>query len=148
MDDTVTEVADELRAASGVGGAQEVLARRFAEAVELRHDPPSPSDGPIPGALLAEVSRREVEAVGRALRDRVDGESEVTVDGDVIHLRGRTQGTLHDGSTIDVRTSTRFTVAKGEIVALQSEMDAASGEAWGRVLTAGGFEVPAGAFGN
>lgn len=146
MDDTVTQVADELRAASGVGGAQEVLARRFADAVELRHDPPSPSDGPIPGALLAEVSRREVEAVGRALRERVDGEPDVTVEGDVVHMRGRTRGTLHDGSAIDVHTSTRFTVADGRIVALQSDMDAASGEAWGRVLAAGGFEVPAGAF--
>jgi hypothetical protein len=148
MDDTVHEVAEELRNAGGVDGAQEVLTGRFAEAVELRHDPPSPSDGPIPGTLLAEVSRREVEAVGRALRERVDGDPDVTVDGDVIHLRGRTQGTLHDGSIIDVRTSTRFTVADGKIVALQSDMDSASGEAWGKVLAAGGFEVPAGAFGN
>jgi len=36
----------------------------------------------------------------------------------------------------------------GRIVALQSDMDAASGAAWGKVLAAGGFEVPAGAFGN
>jgi hypothetical protein len=148
MDDTVNEVAEELRAAGGVGGTQEVLARRFAEAVELRHDPPSPSDGPIPGALLAEVSRREVEAVGRALRERVDGASDVTVAGDVVHVRGRTRGSLDDGTTIDVRTSTRFTVADGRIVALQSDMDAASGAAWGKVLAAGGFEVPAGAFGD
>ena len=51
--------------------SQETLAALFAEPRwGLRHVPPSPSDGPIPGRRLAELSRREVEASGRALAGR------------------------------------------------------------------------------
>ena len=51
------EVADRMRAAGDdPARSQQTLASLFAEQVELRHVPPSSSDGPIPGALLAEVS--------------------------------------------------------------------------------------------
>jgi hypothetical protein len=144
INESVNEIADELRAAAGdTTKTQDVMARLFAENIDLRHVPPLPSDGPIPGRLLAEVSRREVAAVERALRNRVDSDSEVTVDGDQILVRSRTRGTLDDGTSIDVRPSTRFTVAGGAIVGLQSDMDGESMEAWGKVLAAGGFEIPA-----
>ena len=143
MGTSADEIADELRAASGdVVKTQEVMARRFAEQIELRHVPPHPSDGPMPSRVLVEVARREVAAVERALPDRVT-DGDVTVVGDAIRVQNRTQGTLSDGTRIDVRTDTRFTVADGAIVALESNMDAASMEAWGSVLAAGGFELPA-----
>ena len=143
MGTSAEDIAEELRAASGdVVKTQEVMARRFAEQIELRHVPPHPSDGPMPSRLLVEVARREVAAVERALPDRVT-DSDVTVDGNAIRVQNRTRGTLSDGTTVDVQTDTRFTVADGEIVGLESNMDAASMEAWGTVLAAGGFELPA-----
>jgi len=143
MGTTADDIAEELRAASGdVVKTQEVMARRFAEHIELRHVPPLESDGPIAARLLVEVARREVAAVERALPDRVT-DGDVAVVGDVIRVQNRTQGTLSDGTSVDVRTDTRFTVADGAIVGLESNMDAASMQAWGTVLAAGGFELPA-----
>jgi ketosteroid isomerase-like protein len=139
---SANDVADQLRSTAGNPIANhETLARLFAEEIELRHEPPHPSDGPIPGRLLAEMARREVEAVKRALPD-AEQRSEITVEGDGVRVRGRTRGTLVDGTLIDVQTNTLFTVADGRIVALHSDMDARSGVAWGRVLAAGGIEVP------
>ena len=57
-------------------------------------------------------------------------------------MRGRTSGTLADGTRVDVETNTLFTIADGAIVALQSDMDPSSVEAWKQVLAAGSFEVP------
>jgi ketosteroid isomerase-like protein len=144
MDNSAEEIAAELRAAAdNEVTTQEVLARRFADSVELRHIPPHPTDGPIPGPLLGEVSAREVAAVGRALRDRDDSDADITIDGDAVRVRRRTRGMLADGTKVDVRTSTRFVVADGAIVGLESDMDTASMEAWGKVLAAGAFEMPA-----
>ena len=139
---SANDVAEQLRATSGNSGAnQEVLARLLADEIVLRHEPPHPSDGPLPGRLLAEMAQREVEAVQRALPD-AELSSDVTVEGDGVRMRGRTCGTLADGTTVDVQTNTLFTVSDGRIVALLSEMDPQSGEAWGRVLAAGEIEVP------
>ena len=141
------EVAERMRAAADDPvRSQETLASLFAEQVELRHVPPSSSDGAILGALLAEVSRREVEASGRALVGPVERESEITVEGDAIRVRNLIAGALADGSTVELRTNTLFTVTDGAITALQSDMDAASMATWGKALAAGGFEVPEGTF--
>jgi ketosteroid isomerase-like protein len=143
MSTSVSEVADQMRAvAHDRAKSRELLSGLFAEKVELRHSPPSPSDGPIPGSLLADVSKREVEALARALPDLVHEEPEITVEGDAIRVRGRTLGTLADGTNIDVRTNTLFAVADGAIVGLQSDMDPLSVSAWQKVLAAGGFEIP------
>jgi ketosteroid isomerase-like protein len=143
MTKSASEIAAEMRAvAHDRTKSRELLASLFAENVELRHVPARPSDGPIAGSFLAEVSRREVEALPRALHDVVHDEAEIAVEGDAIRVRGRTSGTLPVGTTIDVRTNTLLTIADGAIVALQSDMDAPSTEAWQKVLVAGGFEVP------
>jgi hypothetical protein len=132
----------QLRAVSDDGvRSQQALALLFAETVELRHEPSHPSDGPVSGRLLGEVSRREVEAAGRALLDLCSA-SEVTTEGDAIRVRGRTVGTLSDGTKVDMHTDTVFTVADGAIVGLYSDMDDASMAVWGQVLIAGGFEIP------
>lgn len=137
MAKTVEEIADEMRAAAAEGMSSAVLAKYFAESVEIRHVPPSEFDGPVPGSVIAGTAGREVASLARAMPDAVHGESEVTVEGDDIRQRGRTTGTLADGTAIDVRTNTVFTVADSKIVALRSEMDAASAEQWGKVLAAG-----------
>jgi ketosteroid isomerase-like protein len=139
MTKSASEIAEEMRAvAHDRTKSRELLASLFAENVELRHVPARPSDGPIAGSFLAEVSRREVEALPRALHDAVHDEAEITVEGDAVRVRGRTSGTLPDGTTIGVRTNTLLTIADGVIVALQ----APSTEAWQKVLVVGGFEVP------
>jgi hypothetical protein len=75
------------------------------------------------------------------LDDGTDDECHVLISG--VGFRVRTSGTLADGTRIDVETNTRFTIADGAIVGLQSDMDAGSVEAWKQVLAAGSFEVPA-----
>jgi len=143
MTKSASEIAEEMRAvALDRAKSRELLASLFADNVELRHLPARPADGPIAGSFLAEVSRREVEALPRALPDAVHDEAVITVEGDAIRVLGHTSGTLPDGTTIDVRTNTLLTIANGVIVALQSDMDAASMEAWQKVLAAGGFEAP------
>jgi hypothetical protein len=145
MGGDVAEIAARLRAvAEDRGRSQQLLASLFATSVELRHDPPHPSDGPVAGALLAEISRREVEAADRALVD-LRSESDVDVESnDGIRLRVRTTGAFADGRTVDVQIHTRLTVADGSVVALQADMDDAAMAAWGEVLVAGGFEIPDG----
>ena len=144
MTKSVTDIAEEMRAvAEDRGKSRDLLVSLFAETVELRHVPPSPSDGPIPGSLLSDVSGREVAALARALPDAEQGDSEVTVEDDAVRVRVRTTGTLADGTPIDVVTNTLFTIADGAIVGLQSDMDPASVEAWKQVLAAGAFEAPA-----
>jgi ketosteroid isomerase-like protein len=139
---SANDVANQLRAAAGNPIAnQEALARLFADEIQLRHEPPHPSDGPIPGRLLAEMARRELAAVARALPD-AEQDSEITVEGDGVRMRGRTRGTLADGTAVDVQTNTLFSVADGRIVGLRSDMDARSMESWGVVLAAGAIEVP------
>jgi hypothetical protein len=145
MTASAIDIADELRAAAQDGGKmQETLAGLFAETVVLRHEPPSPSDGAISGSLISAISRKEVAAAGRALPDAVQGDVNVSIEGDGIRVQTRTSGVLADGTTIDVKSNTLFTVADGAIVGLQSDMDAASVEAWRKVLSAGGFEIPTG----
>jgi hypothetical protein len=144
MTASAIEIADELRAAARDGKLQEIMAGLFAETVALRHEPPSPSDGAIPGSLIAAISREEVAAVARALPDAVQSDVNVSIEGDGIRVQIRTSGVLADGTTIAVKTNTLFTIANGAIVGLRSDMDAASVEAWGKVLSAGGFEIPAG----
>jgi hypothetical protein len=141
----VIEIAEELRAAAQHRGKmQETLAALFAKTVALRHEPPSPSDGAIRGSLLSAISREEVAAVGRALPNAVQNDVNVSIEGDGIRVQIRTSGVLADGTNIDVKSNTLFTIADGAIVGLRSDMDAASVEAWGKVLSAGGFEIPAG----
>ena len=143
MTESAAEIAERLRAVAGDRAAfQRALAELFAESVELRHDPPLETDGPIPGALIAEISLRETQAATRALPASAATGSEVTVEGDGIRVIGRTTGTLADGTHVAMATNTLFTVAGGQIVGLQSDMDESSRAAWGQILRTGGFTLP------
>lgn len=142
---SAAEIAQQLLAVAGdAERSRETLTALFAEEIELRHVPPAPTDGPIPGALLAEISRREVAALSRAMPDATHDEPEITVEGDAIRVRRRTHGLLGDGTPVDVRTNTLMSIADGRVVALESDMDPESLRSWRGVLAAGGFEVPAG----
>lgn len=133
-------IAEQLRTAGSNRG--ELMATLYADQVDLRHVPPLATDGPIPGRLLAEVSLREVAAVEKALADRTEA-SEIAVEGeDGIRLIGRTTGTMADGTEVDVTTRVLLTVAAGRVVGLEADLDELSMASWGKVLLAGGFEVP------
>jgi len=142
MSGTVSEIAERMRAAAHDPVASvELVASLLAPSIELRHDPPGANDGQIPGHVLAETSRREVEAVSRVLPNGFERTSDITVEGDAIRVRNRVSGTLSDGSPVEVQTNTLFTVANGAIVGLRAEMDAANTERWRALLTGGGFEA-------
>jgi ketosteroid isomerase-like protein len=135
---SVDEVAAAMRVAGGDRRrSQELLASLFADQVAIRHVPPAPTDSLVPRDVIVDISAREVAALARAMPDAEHGDADVTVEGDAVRVRSRTSGTLRDGTPIDVLTNTSFTVADGRIVALQSEMDAASADAWRTVLAAG-----------
>lgn len=143
MRKTASEIAEEMRAvAHDQVKSREMLTGLFAESVELQHVPRSSTDGPIAGRLLAEIARRESEAVVRALPDIIHDDPEITVEAGAIRVRRRTVGTLLDGTSVDVRTDTLFSITDGEIAALQSDMDASDRDTWQRVLAAGGFLPP------
>jgi len=140
MTETVNEIAERMRtAADDPVRSVALLGSLFASSVDLHHDPPGPNDGPIPGAVLAETSRREVEAVGRLLPDGFARTSHIAVEGEAIRVRNRLSGTLADGSPIEVETNTLFSVAEGAIVGLRAEMDATTTERWREILSGGGF---------
>jgi hypothetical protein len=139
MAQSANEIAQQLAATADPEGSWRALTRLFAKEVELRHDPPAPTDGPIPGALLAQISQREVEALSRAVPNATHDPPEITVEGNAIRIRRRTQGSLPDGTPVDLRTNTLFSIAEGRVVALQSDMDGESVRMWQRVLFAGGF---------
>jgi len=140
---SIGEIADALRSAAGnQAKTHGVLAAYFADPVDVRHVPAGPTDGPMPKQLLVAVAHAETEATTRALPDAAS-ESEVLVDGDAIHVRGRTRGTLADGTDVDFATSVVFHVADGTIVGIRSESLPGSAEAMGKVFAEGKFELPA-----
>jgi hypothetical protein len=135
---TAVDVADAFRS----GGAATMGTLPFAEQVRLTHVPPAATDGPIPGALLADVSRSEAEAMARALGSELDRAVDVTVEGANVRMRSAVRGTLADGTAVDYSTEVVLGVAGGEIVSMEAHLDEVSMAQHRRVLDAGGFERP------
>ena len=143
MTTSAGDIARELDAVKGDRDRyQQVMARFYAETIQLSHVPPSSYDGPIPSRYLIEVAANEVESLGRALSDLDIGEPEVTVEGEAFRVRGSVSGRLADGARLAITTNTVFTVADGLITGLRSEMSPADTEAWVAVLTAGAVGEP------
>jgi hypothetical protein len=137
---SAADIADALRDAAGdQKRSYQTLATFFAEEVAVRHEPPSPTDGPMGRDILVSVASAEVEAYERALADpSVD--AVVEVDRDDIHVHTRLRGRLADGTDVDITTSTIFTVAGGEIVELRAQIDPGVADAMLKVLETGGFQ--------
>ena len=138
----MTTTADDVAVAFRTGGAATMGALPFADRVQLTHVPPAATDGPIPGALLADVSRAEADAMTRALGSELDRAVDVTVEGSTVRMRSSVCGTLPDGTAIDYATEVVLGVAGGEIVSMEAHLDEASMAQHRRVLDAGGFERP------
>jgi hypothetical protein len=143
MTSDIGEIAAAMRAAGADRTkSRELLASLYADTVELQHDPPGTGDGSVPARMLIALAEQEVAAMERALPDSAAHPLEVSVDGDRLRMRGRVEGTLADGTRVDVMTNTVFTVAGGRIVGLRSEMTPEDMQTYGAVLAAGAFEVP------
>jgi ketosteroid isomerase-like protein len=140
----VIGVAEELRAAyrAGPSAGQAVMASLFADSVVLHHDPPLPSDGPIPGAFLREMSGLETAAAHRALPDLRYDTVEVSGDDDTVRVRSKVTGTLASGEAVEVATDVVLDLRDGRIVGLTGHLEPHDQEQWSAVLAAGGFEVP------
>jgi hypothetical protein len=124
------------------------MATLFADSVELRHDPPIPTDGPIPGATLRDVAIAETRAANRAFTEVVRDNVEVTVDGPSIRVRATTKGTLMTGAAISIDTDVVVEVRDGEIVAMNAHLGDENTARWREALEAGGFERPGGSAGE
>ena len=124
-------------------GAEPAMASLYADSVELRHTPPLPTDAPLSGAFLRDVSIAETAAARRALPDLARDENSVTVDGNSIRLQSTVTGTLATtGESIKVHTDVVVEVRDGRIVAMEARLGADAMATWGTVLAAGGFEIP------
>ena len=145
MSTDVEEIAQRLRAdyASQDPDREPAMASLFGETVELRHDPPAPTDGPLAGAMLRDVVIAESRAAYHAFTDVVRDNIDVTVDGSSIRIRATTKGTLVTGDAISVDTDVVVEIRDGRIVAMSSRMGEEDGARWRQALEAGGFEVSA-----
>ena len=104
--------------------------------------PPVDSDGPLPGALLAEVSRCEADAMTCALTDAIDRDVDVTVEGASVRMRSSVRGTLRDGTPVDYTTEVVLGIAGGEVVSMEAHLDEARRGQHRLVLDAGNFQRP------
>lgn len=120
------------------------MATLFADTVELRHDPPIASDGPIPGSALRDVAIAETQAANRAFTEVVRDNVDVTVDGSSIRIRATTKGTLVTGATLSIDTDVVVEVRDGRIVAMSAHLGDDNTARWREALAAGGFEPPGG----
>src|SRR5262245_3289172 len=104
MSADVEQVAERLRAdyESPDANGEPAMASLFAETVQLKHTPPAPTDGPLPGAMLREVAIAETKAANRAFTEMTRDNVQVTVDGSSIRLQSTTKGTLVTGDSVSI----------------------------------------------
>ena len=139
----IEEVAEAIRrAGSDRDRMRETMTGLYAEMVEIAHQPPQPSDGPVPAGVLIAMADREVGALSRAISEPWTDPPEVTVDGECIRVRNRMGGTLADGTDVELATNTLYTIRAGRIVGLRSEMAPEETQRWSSMLVAGSFEAP------
>jgi hypothetical protein len=143
---SIDEIADSIReVGADRDRLRETMSGLYAVSIDLAHEPPLPSDGPIPSSVLIALGGAEVAAAERALKNPWLDAPEVIVEDDRrLRVRNRMGGTLADGTDVEVCTNTVYTVGDGSIIGLRSEMAPEDMERWGSVLAAGDFQIPAG----
>jgi lactoylglutathione lyase len=93
------------------------VAEHLAETVEVHHDPPAPTDGPMPGALLAEAMRQSSADTSSA-RTILS----LVAEGDRI-VQHSIVTTVADGQRSEVAHTAIYRVADGRIVGLESRYE-------------------------
>jgi hypothetical protein len=150
MTTTDTErIAEQLRAdLEAPSSGPPALASMFAETVELRHAPPTPTDGPVAGSLLREQTTAAEAAFSRAMPDRTLDDLRIDVEGDTIHIQGRMRGTLGNGTSVDLLRDQLLEIRDGQVVIFETRLDDRDAARTQEVLTAGGFDYDAWAPGD
>ena len=140
---TAQDIAAELReaAASSPAAMSSAISARFAEKVEVAHEPALPLDGVIDRDFLIQSGTAEIAAFQRAMSD-FKYEGEVSTDGDDVLALMTMSGTASDGTAIAVTVPTTYTIKDGEIARIKAEVDADTVTTLTKVLTSAGFEIP------
>jgi ketosteroid isomerase-like protein len=138
-------VAEKLRAsyAESWEAGRASVATFFAETVEVRHQPPLPTDGLTPGAEVGEASTAEFGAYKNMLTDFRE-ETTISVDGDRVICDVVLAGAMADGTEVRAPVKQVLTI-KGDVatkneVSLEPEVLAQLIE----IVTAGGKPVDLG----
>ena len=139
----MSDIAAELRAGFAAGPRElaAAVAARYAERVDIAHEPPNKMDGIFTRDELLAFGTAELDACYKAMPD-VRQEGSVTTVGDDVEMVTTTSGTLADGTAVRVTTSTVYTVQDDRIVRVLSRIDPDPLAVLLRILGAGGFELP------
>jgi hypothetical protein len=117
-------IAAELRQQSEQGTWHEALIPHLAGTIEVCHHPDAaPTDGSVSAEALTDMMRGEhLRAI---MPDERQVAEEITVDGDAITAVQRLQGTLVDGTMIDIPLTQKFTFSGGKLVGIDHYTDPA-----------------------
>jgi ketosteroid isomerase-like protein len=97
-------------------GDFEALSEVAADKVEIVHVPAQPVDGHLDSATWAAAEAAVASAIRTVIPNFAVKPTEVTTEGDEIRLVSFLTGTLEDGSRLNHRVETAFTVKKDKIV--------------------------------
>lgn len=129
------QLADALVAAhhrSPEDGA-EALGELYADAVEVTHNPPAPSDGRLAGEALR-LARREKMPLLRAAAGNFHTTAEAEAREDLILLSWTYRGVLADGTEMAAVQRCELTMRDGKIVAILNHHDPESAKLLMRLL--------------
>jgi ketosteroid isomerase-like protein len=116
------ELAQRIRGIFADGDFED-LSEVAADKVEIVHVPPQPVDGELDGATWAAAEAGVASAIRTVIPNFTVKPAEVTTDGDQIRLVSFLTGTLEDGSQLNHRVDTAFTVKDGKVVKSVSQAD-------------------------
>jgi hypothetical protein len=127
-----------LRAAYALGLAETTGAvPLFADIVDIRSVPPSPRDGPHPGAQLRKSTMDETAAWLRSIPDMTWDAVVATRGDNVVVVSAAWSGTLPDGAPFHVDVGIEYEVEDDKIVrAISTGPDAATQQALSSALAA------------
>jgi hypothetical protein len=142
MSTTVTaqQIARELQSAydEGPEAAAQVMTRYLAEQVQIRHDPPSVTDGLVARDSMADHRNAEQAAFRRTLSDFTET-ARVSAAGESILVEIKFAGTLPDGTAVELTIPATYELEDGRIVRLTARVDPEASAALRAALAENGF---------
>ncbi len=124
-------LADEIRAGMTAGTVEGVLEAHLADPVSVHHDPPVPTDGPMPReAFAALLTGNPMAAI---VPDGIRAYGEVTIDGDTVSFESCLEGTTTAGEYVRIANRTVLTVTDAGITKLVQRYEPETLEALSRL---------------
>jgi hypothetical protein len=109
-------LASEITAAMAGGTVEQLLAARLHDPVSVHHDPPLPTDGPMPAASFgALLTGNPMSAM---IPDGVRTYGATKIDDHEISFESVLRGTMTDGQPITIANVTVLTEEAGRIIKL------------------------------